>query len=183
MLLADSVGGGGCSPPLFAGVGVALLKLPCPCNVTDWVCKGTVAALSLKTSDPVCGPAAVGLYVSPTTHELSGTTVIPEQPSLAMAKGPLIVEVPITSGICELLVTFTLSVELVPPTATVPKLILDGAICGTVGCCPGAAGVGAGVPKIPDPRNSTACGLMRLPVASSPKVSAPTCTPVLDGVN
>ena len=92
--------------------------LPVPVRLT--VC-GLFRALSVNVSVPVAAPVAVGVNVTPTVQVAPAAMLAP-QVLLAMAKPALVVALMLLTAMFCRFVRVTVLVELVFPTASVPKL-------------------------------------------------------------
>ena len=137
--------------------------LPVPLRLT--FC-GLLEALSVKVSVPPAVPVAVGVNVTPTAQPAPAARLAP-QVLLEIAKGPLIPALEIVRDVLWRLVSVTVTAELVPPTATVPRFNeLADRVTGEL-------------ELVPVPLRLTVCGL---PGAESVKVRVPVAAPVAEGV-
>jgi hypothetical protein len=127
---------------------------------------GLFEALSVKVSEPLAAPAAVGVNETPTAQLAPPVTGVP-QVLPEIAKGPLMPTVEMVSDVLWRLVSVTVTAALVLPTATVPKF---SELADRV----------TGEPELlPVPLRLTVCGP---PGAESVKVSVPVAAPVAVGV-
>jgi len=134
---------------------------PVPVRLTDW---GLLAALSLKVSAPARAPVVVGENVMPTLH-VAPTAIFVPQVLLEIAKSPLGTMLENVSATFSLLVSVTVFVVLVLPTARAPKLkLLTESVTGAA----------------PFPVSEVVCGLV---LALSATLRVPASDPTAVGVN
>src|SRR5439155_1753126 len=132
---------------------------------------GLCGALSLRVTAPVRVPVAVGANFTLIVQLAPAATVLPQVPSPAKAKLPLISKLPLNVSVAfPVLVSVTNLTALVVPTAWLPKLSALGE----------RLTPGAGVPdETPLPVRLTFWGL---PVALSVRVTVPVSVPVVAGL-